>query len=336
MSSEIMSSERMSSERMSSERMSSEKPIQLGLCCMNTTLKKKKVPVYASRRMIIRTIREQGIDELKRRILLNLEDLIKMIEWNDQNGIRVFRLSSELFPHKTNSKVEDYTFDFAKDHLKRVGECARMFDQRLTFHPGQYVVLSSPLEKNVKQSIKELDYHAKILELMGCDKNSVMVIHGGGVYGDKEKTIERWCENYNNLPNHIKNRLVLENCERSYSIEDCLYISSKTGVPIVFDTHHYDCYQILHPDEKLKDAAEYIPEILETWNKKSIKPKFHVSEQGSGKVGHHSDYIEEIPDYLLEIPDKYNQKIDIMIEAKKKELSIQKLYEKYPNLNCLN
>ena len=86
----------------------------------------------------------------------------------------------------------------------------RMFDQRLTFHPGQYVVLSSPLEKNVKQSIKELDYHAKILELMGCDKNSVMVIHGGGVYGDKEKTIERWCENYNNLPNHIKNRLVLE------------------------------------------------------------------------------------------------------------------------------
>ena len=121
--------------------------------------------------MIIRTIREQGIDELKRRILLNLEDLIKMIEWNDQNGIRVFRLSSELFPHKTNSKVEDYTFDFAKDHLKRVGECARMFDQRLTFHPGQYVVLSSPLEKNVKQSIKELDYHAKILELMGCDKN---------------------------------------------------------------------------------------------------------------------------------------------------------------------
>ena len=92
----------------------------------------------------------------------------------------------------------------------------------------------------------------------------------------------------------------------------------------------------MHPDEKLKDAAEYIPEILETWNKKSIKPKFHVSEQGSGKVGHHSDYIEEIPDYLLEIPDKYNQNIDIMIEAKKKELSIQKLYEKYPNLNCLN
>ena len=80
--------------------------------------------------------------------------------------------------------------------------------------------------------------------------------------------------------------MFLKNCERSYSIEDCLDISSKTGVPIVFDTHHYGCYKILHPDEKLKDAAEYIPEILETWNK-SIKPKFHVSEQGSGKVGHH-------------------------------------------------
>ena len=74
---------------------------------------------------------------------------------------------------------------------------------------------------------------------------------------------------------------------------------------------------------------------METWKKRNIKPKFHVSEQGKGKCGHHSDYIEKIPEYLLEIPDKYNIHIDIMIEAKMKEKAIFKLYDIYPYLSCL-
>ena len=112
-------------------------------------------------------------------------------------------------------------------------------------------------------------------------------------------------------------------------------MSFKCGVPVVLDTHHFECYKKLHPDESFKEPAEYIPFILDTWADKGIKPKFHVSEQGSGKIGHHSDYIEILPEYLLEIPKKYNINIDIMIEAKMKELSIQKLYEKYPQCNCL-
>ena len=88
--------------------MSENKPVQLGLCCLNTTLKKQKPPIYASRKIIVRVVKEKGIEELKRRILLNLEDLLKMIQWNEDNGIKVFRLSSELFPHKTNPKIESY------------------------------------------------------------------------------------------------------------------------------------------------------------------------------------------------------------------------------------
>ena len=102
----------------------------------------------------------------------------------------------------------------------------------------------------------------------------------------------------------------------------------------MFDTHHYSCYNLLHPDETLKKPEEYIGSILRTWKRRGIKPKFHVSEQGSGRTGHHSDFIEVIPHYLLEIPEKYNCEIDIMIEAKKKELAIFKLYSKYPFLNC--
>ena len=92
----------------------------------------------------------------------------------------------------------------------------------------------------------------------------------------------------------------------------------------------------MHPSETFKPAREYISDILDTWKRRKIKPKFHVSEQGSGRIGHHSDFVETIPDYLLEIPKKYKQHIDIMIEAKKKEQAIIKLYEKYPDLNCRN
>ena len=314
--------------------MSQEKPIQLGLCCMNTTLKKMKPPVYAARRIIVRIVNERGIEELKKRILSNLDDLLKMIEWNEKNGIRVFRLSSELFQHKNNPKVPDYDYDFALEHLKQIGILANKYGHRLTFHPGQYNVLSSPNKKAYEQTLKDLDYHATVFELMNMGKDSVMVIHGGGVYGDKEKTLGRWCENYRKLSDKIKKRLVLENCEKSYSIVDCLKIHNMTGVPIVFDTHHFECYKLLHPDVTFMEAKEYIPFILDTWKKKNIKPKFHVSEQGTGKIGHHSDYIDIIPDYLLEIPKKYGIHIDIMIEAKMKELSIQKLYEKYPEFNC--
>jgi len=314
--------------------MSQNLPVQLGLCCMNTTLKKNKPPVYCSRRMIMRTIKEKGIDVLKEKIIKNLEDLLIMIQWNEDNGIKVFRLSSELFVHKTNPRVEDYTFDFAIPLLKKIGALARSYNQRLTFHPGQFNVLASINPKALEHTINDLEYHADVLDLLGMDKHSVMVIHGGGTYGDIEATKQRWCENYKKLPDKIKRRLVLENCERNFSIVDCLDVSKKCGVPIVFDTHHFNCYTRLHPDESFETAEYYIPLILETW--KDIKPKFHVSEQGDGRVGKHSDYIEILPEYLLEIPERYGVNIDIMIEAKMKELSIEKLYEKYPQCNCLN
>ena len=128
---------------------------------------------------------------------------------------------------------------------------------------------------------------------------------------------------------------MLQAIKKIFSIEDCLEISNRINIPVVFDTHHFECYKILHPEETFKDPSYYIPLILKTWTRRGIKPKFHVSEQGDGKIGKHSDYIEILPEYLLEIPEKYGVHIDIMIEAKMKELSIQQLYEKYPQCNCL-
>ena len=314
--------------------MSTNKSIQLGLCCLNITLRESKPTVFSSRTTIVRIVKEKGIDYLKEKIVQNLKDTLKLIQWNEKNGIKVFRLSSNLFPHKSNPKVEDYSFDFAIPYLKLIGKLSKKYNQRLTFHPGQYNVVGTPNLKTFNQTICDLKYHADVLDLMEMDKNSVMVVHGGGLYGNKEETIKRWCKQYKLLPENVKNRLVLENCEKCFSIEDCLRISKEVNIPVVFDTHHYQCYNLLHPENQMKPADEYISDILDTWKRRGIKPKFHVSEQGSGRTGHHSDYIEELPEYLLNIPTKFGVKIDIMIEAKKKELAIFKLYEKYPFLNC--
>jgi len=314
--------------------MSENRPVQLGLCCMNSMLRSQKPSIFASRKMIIRSVEEKGIDALKEKIIQNLEDVLSLMDWNEQNGIKVFRLSSELFPHKSNPKVENYTFDFALSLLKQIGERSRKYNQRLTFHPGQYNVVGSPNKQSFDQTNNDLTYHADVLDLMGTSQDSVMVVHGGGVYGNKEATLQRWCEQFKMLSENVQRRLVLENCEKCFSIEDCIKVSKQIGVPVVFDTHHYACYCQLHPDEQFKDPSEYMPDILASWTNRGIKPKFHVSEQGSGRTGHHSDFIEVIPDYLLEIPGKYGIEIDIMIEAKAKEQAILRLYQKYPFLNC--
>lgn len=316
--------------------ISKSKPIQLGLCCLNLTLKENKPPIYSSRTICKKMILKMGIDEVKRRIELNIKDLFKILEWNDKHGIRVFRISSEIFPHISNPDVEDYDINFLKPLIKKLGILAKNLGQRLTMHPGQYNVIGTPDANKFKKTIIDLEWQAELLDIMECSNDSVMVVHGGGIYGDKKTTKKRWCEQFYKLPKKVQKRLVLENCEKCFNIEDCLEISKIINIPVVFDTHHYECYNLLHPDETLKKPKHYIPLILETWNRRMIKPKFHISEQGTGKCGHHSDYINKIPKYLLDIPEKYGVEIDIMIEAKKKELAIKQLYLHYPFLNCLD
>lgn len=302
--------------------------IQLGLCCCNTML--RDYDIYCARTMILRTIETKGLDELKRRALQNCRDLITMIQWNADNGIRIFRISSDIFPHKSNPKAPSYTLDFAKDLLAQAGLLARTHRQRLTFHPGQYNVVGTPTEETFQNTVRDLDWHAEVLDLMHLDQDSIMVVHGGGVYGDKKSTKERWIKNFNRLPSRVQRRLVLENCEKNFSVLDCLDISEKINIPVVFDTHHHECYQLLHKDEKMPDMEILMPRILDSWNRRHIKPKFHVSEQRSGaQIGAHSDYISKLPEYLMNI----NQPIDIMIEAKMKEQAIIELYKLYPEIN---
>jgi len=191
-----------------SKQSTSDKPIQLGLCCINTILRQQKPPVFCSRKMIMRSIKEKGIDVLKEKILQNLADVLTMIKWNEEQGIKVLRLSSELFPHKSNPKVEEYSFDFAMDLMKQIGETAKKTNHRLTFHPGQYNVVGTPNASAFNQTKVDLGYHADVLDHMGMGIDSVMVVHGGGIYKDKEKAIKTWCKQFYELPENVQKRLM--------------------------------------------------------------------------------------------------------------------------------
>ena len=308
--------------------------LRLGLCCLNTVLRSMKPPVFASRSCIQATLLNKGYDYVRQLARQNIADIHTMMRWNYEHGIYVFRLSSDIFPHITNPVVDRtiYTLDDFVDELAELGEVARRYNQRISFHPAQFNVLGTPNPKALQQTIYELHIHATILDMMGCDSDSTMVIHGGGIYGDKEATMKRWCRNYRRLPAHIRNRLVLENCEKAFSLEDCLKISEEINIPIVLDNHHYDCYKLLHPKDIAAQTSieDYIPRVLETWRRRGIRPEFHLSEQGCGRIGHHSDYISQIPEYYKEIPSKYGMSVDIMIEAKMKEQAILQLRSQLP------
>lgn len=303
--------------------------LQLGLCCINDELRKNKI--FCSRTMIRANFTVEKAQQLA---LKNIADAETLIHWNHKNGINVFRLSSDIFPHFTDSEVESYSMDFADEALKKLGNVAREYGQRITMHPGQFNQIGAISRDVFEKTVKDLSYHAEILDRMGMDLSSILCVHGGGVYGDKEKTIRRWIDQFDELPKEVKRRLCIEHCERQYNVKDALYISYQCNIPVIFDTHHDTCYKQLHPEYKPDDISEQLQEVVETW--KYSTPVFHISEQKIGaKIGAHSDFIETIPTYLLDLV-KDGTSIDLEVEAKAKEKAIFSLREKYKSLFTIN
>jgi len=310
--------------------MSNKTQISLGLCCINTKLRAQKPPIFCSRTCIRKTY---SVERAQSLALQNIKDIKTMIEWNENHKIRVFRLSSNIFPHFTDTETMSYTIDFAKSDLQLVGEIANNLSHRIVIHPGQYNNLGTNSKNVLEKTIADLSHQADILDCMNIGKDCVLIIHGGGVYGNKELTIRRWLDQFDELPKNIKDRLVLENCEKSYSAEDCLKISKQIGIPVVFDFHHYNCYSILHPEIVQKDIKDLLPLIVDTW--KDVPPLMHISEQGAGKIGHHSDFVEHLPPELLQyLKENQNIHIDLEVEAKMKEQAIFRLREKYHEFVC--
>jgi len=287
------------------------KIMNLGYACINMSMGKK---VTTNRAMVKRTFQTKGLDYVSELALANAKDIIKILEWNRMNGIYFFRLSSALIPwgdHIDITQLKDYKE--IKSELKKAGDFAKFHNMRITSHPGPFVVLTSPKEEVVVNAIADLELHAKVFDMMGLSKTpyNKINIHCNGVYGDKKAAMDRFCKNFKRLSKSVRSRLTVENDDKAtmYSVLDLMYIHQKIGIPIVFDYHHHKfCTGGLTEEEAMKLAATTWPD--------GITPIVHYSEPKEGnKPQAHADYIKEIP-------DTYGVDVDIMVEAKAKELAI--------------
>ena len=305
--------------------------INLGLVCINTILRKDNI--FSSRTMIRKNF---SVESAQKKSSQNLLDIIPMLNWNVENNIKCFRLSSDIFPHFTDSETEPYTIDFADPIFEKVSKVVSTSKIRLLMHPGQYNNVGCKSVDIFDKTSQDLAHHADILNKLKVDLNGVLIVHGGGTYGDKEATKRRWIEQFDDLPKKVKERLVIENCEKSYNVRDCLDIAQECKIPVVFDCHHYECYDICHPKETKYEIEEFMPEIIETWKDRRIV--MHVSQQAmlpngkSQRLGKHSDYITKIPLYMFNIVEDYDISYDLEVEAKMKEQAIFKIKEIYPGI----
>ncbi|KAH8102079.1 UV-endonuclease UvdE-domain-containing protein [Cristinia sonorae] len=300
---------------------------RLGYACLNTLLRASKPdPIFCSRTCRLDTLRKNGLDFAKDLGKQNARDLCKLIEWNEENDIRFLRVSSEMFPFASHAEW-GYSLEYAAEELKAAGDLAKRLGHRLTTHPGQFTQLGSPREAVVTASVRELDYHCQMMRHMGLDQDSVIVIHMGGVYGDKPTTLARFKENYTTkLTEEMKARLVLENDEMCYNVEDLLPVCNELNIPIVFDYHHDWIYP-----SPLGPPSVLIPLINETWHRKGIRPKQHLSSPRPGaetvmEKRAHAGRCERIPEECV-------GEVDLMVEAKDKEqavLMLYRMYELYP------
>jgi len=304
--------------------------MDLGYACINNTLKQNKITT--NRGMIKKTFQERGLLYASELALKNVQDLHTIIEWNTKNNIKVFRMSSDLFPWMSEYTISDLPdWQEISNMLLNAGTLAMQSNMRLSFHPGPFNILCSPREDVVENTIKELGQHAFILDCMGLPINNThkINIHIGGAYGDKSSAMDRWITNFKRLSESTKKRLTIENDDKPsmYAVEDLLYVSESTGVPIVFDFHHHDC----HPGNLSKEQA--LRYAIHTWPK-GIKPMTHYSssrknyEDGNVKVVAHADYLYD------HIPYTDIYEFDVVLEAKAKELALIKYLNDYNSIHA--
>lgn len=298
--------------------------INYGYCCINLTLEEKGIKI--GRGMIKKTFDTKGIKYAGELAEMNIRDMIEIIKWNNHNGVKMYRMSSNLFPWMSEYEFTDLpNWQTIQNLLKGAGTLAIKYGQRITFHPGQFNILPSPRPDVVEKTIKELRQHGEIMDAMGLPRTHQypINIHTGGTYGDKQSAIQRFIKNFHRLDETVKSRLVLENDDKpaQYGVEDLYEIWKECGTPITFDYHHHRCYNDpMSEKEALELAAKTWPSGIRQLCHYSSAKKLH--EDASVIIRAHADYVyEEI--------QNYGMNLDIEIEAKAKELALQKYVKQF-------
>lgn len=289
---------------------------RFGLCCVFRNAPIRFRHVTAAR--LGKYDRCQQLAVLSEICRHNAGALMDAVAFCRTNRIGAFRINSQILPLKTHPDVGYDVYDLPDgerivEAFREVGTFCRDQDIRTTFHPDQFILLSSPKEDVTRRSLADLAYQAEVAEWVGAD---VINIHGGGAYGDKAAALKRLAAEIRRLHPQVRSRLTLENDDRTFTPEDLLAVCRETGLPLVYDVHHHRCL----PDGLT--VAEATEAALSTWNR---EPLFHVSSPangwGSGNPRSHHDYVNpaDFPTEWLRLP------VTVEVEAKAKELAVLRL-----------
>lgn len=265
---------------------------------------------------------------------VSIDALHRILDYLDETGIRMYRLSSDFVPYATHPEMPRFHGQIERHALElaRVGRIADRYGIRLSLHPSQYVVLNAEDDAIARKALADLDSQSRLLDAMEQGPEAVVVLHIGGVYGDRTSALERFVRNFERLTEPARRRLAVENDEHAYTVEDCLWVHTRTGAPVVFDHHHHR----LNPGA-LDDVRAAVL-ALESWPD-DVTPKIHFSsprldarQVGRGArartepplLRQHADYID--PWTFADLMDALSDwRFDVMVEAKAKDLAVLKL-----------
>jgi UV DNA damage endonuclease len=290
--------------------------LRLGLCCqlLDSPIKFRTATATALLRLSLAQRREKLAEVCRS----NATALRGALEYCAAHAIGAFRVNSQILPVKTHPVV-GYSLDELPGGMAIIElfrDCGRFAESaglRLSFHPDQFVVLSSPQEHVLKNSLAEIEYQAEVAQWVGAD---VINIHAGGAYGDKPAALDRLRRAVDRLSGRARDRLTLENDDRTYTPADLLPVCQRDSIPLVYDVHHHRC---LSDGLSVEKASE---EAISTWRR---EPLFHVSSPREGWTGrcphYHADFIDpaDFPKCWRE------QTLTIEVEAKAKQLAVAKL-----------
>jgi UV DNA damage endonuclease len=281
--------------------------MKIGYPCINRTI--------ACRGNRTFRLKSYSQERLTKTIQRNLDCLFSTIQFNAENNILFFRITSDLVPFASHPVCQfDWQQFFAKE-FQEIGGLINHGGMRISMHPDQFVLINSLDNDIFRRSVKELVYHAEIMDLMGLSTSAKIQLHIGGVYGDRTKSIRRFLVRYGEIDESIRRRLVIENDERNYCLSDCLSVSAETGIPVLFDVFHHAA------NNRQETIAEAFQLFTETWKIEDGLPMVDYSSQQVGKTrGSHASSIDlKHFERFLKATRPFD--FDIMLEIKDKEKS---------------
>ncbi len=295
--------------------------MKIGYPCINHSIGKKTVSTFR-----LSSYTEERFIQC---VNYNLATLVEILKFNIANNLMFFRISSDMIPFASHPICK---FDW-KEHFKpdliKIGQLINHHNIRISMHPDQFVLINSKSQEIVNNSIKELEYHTDLLDLMTLDYSAKVQIHIGGVYGDKEKSKKQFISNYRTLLSaNIKKRLVIENDDHLYNLKDCIEIHEYIGIPILFDVFHHICFDNNLPLHIALQISN------NTWNhsKDGIMMIDYSNQELNQRKGKHSHTldIKQFEKFILSVS---NLDFDIILEIKDKEKSAIKAIEIINKIN---